>query len=131
MERRESDYIDYRTHDGSRWRAWREGRAKFIHAPAGDRSRAHADKIINYLTIEYKGTKHWTAEWRGTGFLHYPAGRPTESHEDQIIIYLGWETAPRTEVWQAYWDAKKRLFVHHRLIPNPALTEIDKVAAAG
>jgi len=125
-EQRESDHMAYRTHDGSKWVAWREGRDKFLHARNFDKVGAHSDKIINYLTLKNADTMRWTAEWRGNKFLHYPEGRPAESHEDNIIIYLGWQDPPKVEVWQAEWNAKKALFLHKRLWPNNALATVIK-----
>lgn len=118
MEVRESDHINYRTHDGSNWTAWRDGPTGFLHAPKGDRSRAHRDTIINYLTLEHLDAIKWTARWRENEFYHYPADQPERGHADKTIIYQGWDVTTPIEIWQAYWDDERKLFVHTKMFPK-------------
>jgi hypothetical protein len=112
-EIRRSDYIDYRTWDASKWRAWRQGEKGWFHAPDGDRNRreAHPDTILNYKTTN---NSLWTATWVGNSFHHQPNG-PGTPHDDKYMIYIGWADPPHMEVWKVHWDAvsdPKNPFVH-------------------
>lgn len=121
---RESDYLDYRTIDGTKWRCWRTVKKTprgmdygFRHAPDGDESRSHEDSIINYYTWGYG---KWTARWagpRGDKFEHTPYEGGV-NQEDSVLNYVGWEDPPHAEYWQARFDLRRNKFVHERFIPR-------------
>lgn len=110
-EIRTSDYIDYKTWNGTKWRAYRYQKDQFTHAPDGNMDKAHHDTILNYLTTD--GT-HWTASWAGNAFHHTPEGGGL-GHVDPNMNYIGWADPPHVEVWQVHWDSAKAKFVHERV----------------
>ena len=131
MVREFQNFIQYRTHDGTKWSATLRENGEFIHAPEGDVSRAHSDRIIHFLTLESRGTMKWTARWEDEEFFHYPANNELHGHRDKIIIHHGWGDPPNnTDIWQAYWDSKRGKFWRFRLWPNKALTvplDLDRI----